>query len=194
MKSVLVKSLFSVLVCGMLSSSAMARTWDSSACGGTIEIPSDCRGNSRAWGVTCCPDGYTAAGVAYNDIDGQDHTDAVGIVCRSKSGTLETEGADFGTAPSKYTCSKSEKLVGIYTKDVLTNEGKFRDTLDGLTAICQAGKNSEYERVIDNSDIRGGREGTRHVVYGGRKVVGIAYKELENGKSDRADCAAIITK
>lgn len=193
-RQVLFPVILAMFVFGVGTSSLARTRWDSTACGGgTIQFSQDCRGNDRGWHVSCCPDGSSAAGVAYDDISGQDHADAVSVVCRDKSGNIEITDSDFSESPKKYTCGGKEKLIGIYVKDVVADDGEMRDSLDGVTAICAAPKSSREHRIA-NYDIKGGREGSELMVTDSKKIVGIAYKDRESGKSDRADCAALIVK
>ena len=162
-------------------------------CGGSIVPENDCNNNGRSWHFSCCPDGYRVQGVAYNDLKKQDHVDAVSAVCRSISRGNDIMPQDFGRSPKTFVCDKQEVMAGIYSKDVLTEGGDKYDELDGLTAICQHPGSKELRKVY-NYDIQGGREGREKFVYLPKRVVGIAYKELEKGSSDRADCVAIIVK
>lgn len=173
--------------------SAVAQA-DESMCGGTIQYTADCEGNTRAWHVNCCPSGYRVQGVAYTDVSNQDHVDAVSSVCRSIKNGNDLMPSDFSRTPKSYVCDKTEVMSGIYKKDVITNGGNRRDTLDGVTAICEhpktGAKRTLFNQDLDNST----REGTASEISLPQRVVGIAYKELDKGESDRADCVAIIVK
>ncbi|MBI2341084.1 MAG: hypothetical protein HYU99_12075 [Deltaproteobacteria bacterium] len=182
--------LCSVLVLGFMPGLARA----DSACGGIIQMKNDCLKNGRSWHINCCPDNYRVQGVAYDDHPDQDHADAVGPICRKvgeSSNPVMPE--DYSKTPKTFECDKTEVMAGIYDKDVLTDSGDKRDTLDGVTAVCQK-PGSEGLRKIANRDIEGGREGREQTVLLPKRVVGIAYKELDKGSSDRADCVTIITK
>lgn len=164
-----------------------------SACGGTVQYTSDCSGNDRAWHFSCCPSGYRVQGVAYTDISKQDHVDALSAVCRSISrGNDMMPSSDFERTPKQFVCDKSEVMAGIIRKDVKVQGGDSRDSLDGLTPLCQH-PGSKALREIYNVDIQGGRSGEQQVVYLPKRVVGLASKELDRGSSDRKDCVAIIT-
>jgi hypothetical protein len=163
-------------------------------CGGVIQYTEDCANNGRHYKITCCPDGYRVQGVAYNDIKGQDHTDAVSAVCRNIARGNDTMPTDFGRSPKKFVCDNNEVMAGILSKDVITDSGDKRDTLDGVTAICQH-PGSTNLRILANKDIDSNtRHGRELTVLLPKRVVGIAYKELDKGTSDRADCVTIITK
>ncbi len=170
-----------------------------SACGGTVQYTSDCDGNNRQWHFSCCPDGYRVQGVAYTDISKQDHVDAVSSVCRSIARGNDTMPQDFSRTPKTFVCDNKEVLAGIVSKDVKTDAGGNRDTLDGISAVCQH-PGSKSLRTIMNVDItENERQGRQESIYLPKRVVGIAYKEYDNGgkktgASDRADCVTIITK
>lgn len=164
-----------------------------SACGGVVQLEPDCGNTSRNWHFSCCPDGYRVQGVAYNDIKKQDHVDAIGAVCRSISAGNMALSEDFSRRPKEFVCDKTELLIGIATMDVKTEAGDDRDTLDGATAICWNPK-THQERMIANNDITERALRTQKVIGGKQKVVGIAYKEINRGSSDRADCATVIIK
>lgn len=193
------KGLIFVSVVGLLIGGLSQWVYAQSACGGTIEYNKDCDNTRRSWGFSCCPEGYRVQGVAYTDIRKQDHVDAISAVCRSVTrGNDVMPSSDFQRNPLKLVCEKSEVMAGIYAKDVLTNSGDRRDTLDGLTAVCQHPGDNSLRRIF-NADIQGGREGVEFSVRLPRRVVGIAYRERDNkggdaGSSDRADCVTIITK
>lgn len=181
-------------VMAILSQSARAQM----ACGGNMVYNKDCDNSRRSWHFSCCPEGTRAQGVAYADIHKQDHADAVSVVCRSITRGEDVVPADFNHTPKQIVCEKTEVLAGIFCKDVLTEGGDKRDSLDGCTAICEH-PGSAALRTIYNQDIQGGRQGTEYVARLPKHIVGIAYKELDNkggdaGSSDRADCATIIVK
>lgn len=191
------KSIFVLTVLGLftVASSAMAQI---SACGGTILYNSDCDNSRRKWRISCCPEGYRAQGVAYTDVRKQDHADAVSVVCRSVSRGNDVVPVDFNHSPKQLVCEKTEVLAGIYCKDVQNKGGKNMDTLDGCTAVCEHPGSRDLRRIYQH-DIQGGREGKEYSVRLPKRVVGIATKELDDkggdpGKSDRADCAALIVK
>jgi hypothetical protein len=169
------------------------------ACGGVVVQQNDCGGNDRGWHYSCCPDGYRVQGVAYTDIRKQDHVDAISAVCRSISKGNDVMASDFSRTPKTFVCDKTEVLAGVVSKDVRTEGGGKRDTLDGLSAVCQT-PSSKNLRTISNHDIDSTeRNERRSTVYLPKRVVGLAYKEKDNGgsnpgKSDRADCVTIITK
>ena len=191
------KSLLTVLVFGVfaiVAQSARAQM----ACGGNMMYNNDCDNSRRHWHFSCCPEGTRAQGVAYTDIKGQDHVDAVSVVCRSITRGNDVVPQDFRRTPKQFVCEKAEVLSGIYCKDVLTHGGDKRDTLDGCTAICEQPGNPDLRKIY-NVDIQGGREGREMVARLPKHISGIAYKELDNGGdnaggSDRADCATIIVK
>lgn len=189
MKNIMV-GLMSLAVVLSISTAARAQ----SACGGTIMHNPDCDSSDRSWSISCCPDGYRVQGVAYNDIRKQDHVDAVSAICRSVSRGNDMMPNDFShRAPTQYVCDKQEVLSGVFFKDVRVQGGDDRDTLDGVTAVCENPKN-HAKRQLYNADISGGRTGVELSVSLPRRVVGIAYKELDKGTSDRADCVTIITR
>lgn len=183
-------SAFTLLVVLFSASIAQAQ----SACGGTMQMKSDLMGNKRNWHYSCCPEGYRVQGVAYTDIRKQDHVDAVSVVCRSiaKGNDIMPEG-DFQRTPKTFVCEKNEVMAGIFTKDVKVEGGDHRDSMDGLTAVCQK-PNSKELRTVYNKDLDGGRQGNQQVVYLPKRVVGLACKELDKGSSDRSDGCTIITK
>ena len=191
-KSLLVLTVVSSLL--SLATSALAQT----ACGGNMVYNKDADNSRRKWHFSCCPDGTRAQGIAYTDIVKQDHVDAISVVCRSKSRGNDVIPADFNRNPKQVVCENTEVLAGIYCKDVLTKGGKKMDTMDGCTAICEMPGSPDLRRIY-NQDIQGGREGNELVARLPKRVVGIAYKELDDkggspGASDRADAATIVVK
>lgn len=188
-KSLLVVLSLSLLVFGFAQyANAM------SACGaGQVRSESDCNNTHRAWHFSCCPPGYRAQGVAYNDISKQDHVDAVSVVCRSiKHGNIKTP-QDFSKPPKTFVCNNNEVLAGTLSSDVRTNGGDNRDTLDAVTALCQNAKTGQI-REIYNPDFNPQRAKRRHQIRLGQgRSVGIAYREIKKGSSDRADCVTLIT-
>lgn len=188
------KSLFVLSVICLMVIGFSGGVYAQSACGGIVQYSSDCANSDRNWHFSCCPDDYRVQGVAYNDIKGQDHVDAVSIVCRSISKGNELVAQDFGRSPKKYVCKNKEVFAGIESKDVLTEGGGFRDTLDGVTVLCQRPGSNALEK-IDNNDLTSNRrEGRQQTVLLPKRVVGIAYKKIKKGESDRADCVTIVTK
>lgn len=177
----------------LLAFSAFRPVLASENCGGVRQYNDDCANSNRSWHVSCCPDGYRVQGVAYNDIEGQDHVDAVSAVCRHISRGNDIMPTDFGRRPKKFVCNKNEVMAGIFQKDVITQGGTRRDSLDGVTAICQRPQSTNL-RMVPNDDIEEGRQGGEMTVLLPKRVVGLAYKELDKGSSDRADCVTIITK
>src|SRR3989338_559024 len=169
-------------------------TYAETACGGIVQFNDDCSNSGRGWHYSCCPDGYRVQGVAYNDIKGQDHVDAISAVCRSISKGNDIMTEDFSRQPKTFVCDKSEVMAGTGSKDVLTDSGSFRDSLDGVTAFCQK-PGSDGMRRIGNGDIDGNKRAERQqTVLLPKRIVGIGYKEFDKGESDRADCVAIVTK
>lgn len=169
------------------------------ACGGSVQPSNDCDGNDRQWHFSCCPDGYRVQGVAYTDISKQDHVDAVSSVCRSIARGNDTMPQDFSRTPKTFVCDNKEVLAGIVSKDVHTDAGGKRDTLDGMTAVCQHPGNKQLRTIMNVDITENERQGREQTVYLPKRVVGIAYKEFDNGgnrtgSSDRADCVTIITK
>lgn len=160
-------------------------------CGGFVEFNKDCASSHKNFSISCCPSGVVT-GVAYTDLGGEDYVDAVSAICANSTGENVVVQSDFSKQPGKLVCKSSETFVGIYVKDAL-EKGDTKDELDGLTAICQD-KKTQALRKVTNKDIEGGREGTEITKLPPNKIVGIAYKEIDKGNSDRADCATIITK
>lgn len=165
-----------------------------SACGGTIQYSADCSNTNRSYHISCCPDGYRVQGVAYNDIKGQDHVDAVSAVCRSIKRGNDIMPQDFSRDPKKFVCEKSEVMAGIYSKDVRVQGGDDRDTLDGVTGVCQHPGSSSLRRIYNQDIDSNPRDGREQSVLLPKRIVGIAYKETDRGSSDRADCVTVITK
>lgn len=185
-------SFYTLFLFVMMVSSGVVRAEDY-MCGGTLQMNNDCANNDRAWRVSCCPSGYRVQGVAYTDIQDQDHVDAVSAVCRSIAYGNDTTPSDFSRTPKTFVCDKKEVMSGVYQKDVVTSGGSKRDSLDGISPICETPKTGE-KRTIENPDIIGGREGSSHEISLPKRVVGLAYRDLDKGDSDRADCVAIIVK
>lgn len=166
------------------------------ACGGNIEYEGDCHNTDRPWITSCCPDGYRVQGVAYNDVIGQDHVDAFSAVCRSISKGNDMMPGEFThRGPNQFVCEKQEVMAGLQYKDVKVQGGDNRDTLDGVNVLCQR-PSSKAIRAISNMDVDHNprMDIHKHVAYLPKRVVGIAYRELDKGSSDRADCVTIITK
>lgn len=166
-----------------------------SICGASIVPDNDCGSNSQSYSDSCCPAGYRVQGVVYNDLKGQDNTDAVGAVCRHvKNGNIQI-ASDFYNrgnrrrkSPVQFVCESREILAGIACKD-LPN----KDALDGCTAICYNPR-TRRQRVLHNSDLSSnGRSFVKHTIKLPNRVAGIGYKE-ERRRTDRADCANISYK
>lgn len=162
------------------------------ACGGTIEPQNDCSGNGRKYHVICCPENHRQLGVAYTDMKDQDHVDAVSAVCISPTNDVIL-ASDFSRTPKQFTCEYYERVVGIESKDVMTESGNLYDELDGLTVFCQKPGDSAI-RKVPNRDLESKREGREIKIPYEKQALGIAYKEMEKGSSDRADCVTLITK
>ncbi len=163
-------------------------------CGEAIVSDEDCDSNELKYSESCCPAGYRVQGVIYNDLIGQDNTDAVGAICRHVTkGNVEI-ASDFANQgnkdrkqPIQLVCESEEVLAGIACKDL-----PKKDALDGCTAICQ--KPGSEERILYNPDLASNpRTFVRHAVKLPNRVAGIGYKE-EKLKSDRADCTNISFK
>ncbi len=170
-----------------------------SACGGVVQQVSDCGDNNREWHYSCCPDGSLVQGVAYTDIQDQDHVDAVSAVCHNSANGNVTMPQDFSRTPKTFVCSDKEILAGIVSKDVHTDAGGKRDTLDGVSAICLSPGSKSLSTVMNVDITENERQGREQKVSAPQRIVGIAYKERDNGgkktgSSDRADCVTIITK
>lgn len=184
------KIFYTALVLGFFSTLSVAQA-QQYACGGVIERSSDCN-SDRRYHTVCCSGGVVH-GVIYSEIQDQDHVDAIGAVCKNGSDIDSVMGNDFSRRSKTFACNDNETMVGIYSKDVLTEGGSRMDSLDGVTVYCKD-KSSGNVRMVANRDIKRGREGREQMAYSPKKVVGIAYKELDKGSSDRADCVTLITK
>lgn len=179
-----------LLFCFGMISSVFAQT----ICGEPVVTDEDCDSNELKYSESCCPTGYRVQGVVYNDLIGQDNTDAVGALCRHVTkGNVEiasdfaNQGNNDRKKPIQFVCESEEVLAGIACKDL-----PKKDALDGCTAICQ--KPGGAERVVYNPDLASNpRTFVRHVVKLPNRVAGIGYKE-EKLKSDRADCTSISFK
>lgn len=162
-----------------------------SICGGTVVYDNDCDSNAQAYAESCCPQGYRVQGVVYNDLKGQDNTDAIGAVCRHVKNGNVLIASDFqnrgenGNKPAvSYVCDKTEVLAGILCKDL-----QKKDALDGCTAICQ--KPGGQKMIMSNPDLDSNpRDYVYHTVDLPNRVAGIGYKE-EREHTDRADCGNI---
>lgn len=158
-------------------------------CGATVVADEDCDSNDLTYAQSCCPEGYRVQGLIYNDLKGQDNTDAVGAVCRHVAkGNIEIASDSFNRGdkgekqPVSYVCENNEVMSGMACKD-LPN----KDALDGCTAVCM--KPDGAERIVYNPDLASNpRAFVKHVVNLPNRVAGIGYKE-EKLKTDRADCA-----
>lgn len=184
--------IFSLLVITLASVFCLQPAWAQETCGGTIEPSRDCDNNDRQFKVSCCRDGYRFLGVAYTDIKNQDHVDAVSVYCLSPTNEAVLV-SDFSRTPKQFLCEYYERAVGIESKDVLTEGGSRYDELDGLTVFCQKPGVSEVRKVY-NKDIKSDREGREQIMPLDKQILGIAYKEMDKGTSDRADCVTLITK
>lgn len=187
------KVLFSV---ALLAGFSMTGAASAQYCGGTLVPDNDCGSNTkRPYSTVCCPRGYRAHGVAYNDMAGSDYADAVSPVCRHVTKGNDMYPQDFQTPPVVHMCKKTEVMSGIACKD-MPKKGKNADNLDGCTAICFNPK-TRQERMIYSKDLaENGRSYVRHTVSLPNRVFGIAYKDISKGRSggssDRADCATIV--
>lgn len=163
-------------------------------CGGTPVHDNDCDSNNLAYAESCCPQGYRVHGVVYNDLKGQDNTDAIGAMCR-KYGTMKGAetliASDFynrgnkNKNPIQLMCEPGEVMAGIACKDL----DKKDDALDGCTAVCQVP--GQEKRLLSNPDLDGNkRDYVYHTVDLPNRVWGIGYKE-EKLDTDRADCGNI---
>ncbi len=169
------------------------------ACGGRVVHNADCDSNGRQWTYSCCPDGYRVQGVAYNDLNKQDHVDAISAVCRSISKGNDMMPSDFSKTPISLVCNKTEVMAGVASKDVKVNGGDSRDTLDGVTAVCQTPASTSLRTIANNDIDQNSREASVQTVLLPKRVVGIATKDRDNGgnsagSSDRADCVTVIVK
>jgi len=161
-------------------------------CGGTIEPSPDCSNSGRKYKVSCCRDGYRFLGVAYTDIKDQDHVDAVSAYCLSPTNEAVLV-SDFSRTPKQFLCEYYERAVGIESKDVLTDGGSRKDELDGVSVVCLKPGDAN-PHTVPNKDMKGDREGRDQVVSLDKQILGIAYKEMDKGSSDRADCVTLVTK
>lgn len=166
-----------------------------SICGAQIVPDNDCGSNVLAYSESCCPAGYRVQGVVYNDLKGQDNTDAVGAVCRHvKNGNIEiasdfyNRGNKRRKAPIQFVCDRTEIMSGIACKDL-----KKKDALDGCTAVCY-NPVTRQSRTLYNQDLASNpRAFVMHTINLPNRVAGIGYKE-EKIRTDRADCANISFK
>lgn len=168
-----------------------------SYCGGQLVYSQDCASNGRDYAVSCCPDGYRVQGVASGDKYKQDYGDAISAVCRSITKGNDMMPIDFQRAPAAYVCDKTEVFAGLFCKDMGDRgKGTKSDVLDGCTAVCQKPNSGDLREVYSPDISHNPRQGIRHTVKLPKRVVGLAYKDMDNagGESDRADCAAIIVK
>lgn len=186
------QKIFLTLLLCLFSFSTFAQNNSQDTCGGQIEQTSDCSGNKRNFKVSCCRDGYRFLGVAYTDIQDQDHVDAVSVYCLSPTNEAVLV-SDFSRKPKEFLCEYYERAVGIESKDVLTEGGSKYDELDGLTVLCQK-PGDENPHKIPNKDIQGGREGREQIISTEKQILGIATKEMDKGTSDRTDCVTLVTK
>lgn len=161
-------------------------------CGGTIVSDNDCDSNRRSYSVTCCPDGYRAQGVAYNDMSGSDIADAISPICRHVVKGNDMMPTDFQTPPTLHLCEKTEVMSGIACKD-MPQDGERSDNLDGCTAICKNPSNGKV-RMIFSKDLEENRsrQYVQHTIELPNRIFGIAYKDIGKGSSDRGDCATIV--
>jgi hypothetical protein len=184
--------LFSVCVLALVFSlNVEAKT---RACGaGYIKYSKDCSNSNRDWHITCCEKNARAIGVAYNDLEGQDYADAVGVICRDIKYGNEITQADYSKRAKRFECDKTEIMAGIIHADV-RSEGKSRDELDAVTAMCENPKYPGRFRKIENSDLYNAKYPREETVSlsEGRRIVGLAYKERQKGTTDRADCVAVV--
>ena len=161
-------------------------------CGGSIVYDNDCGSNRLAYSASCCPPGYRVQGVIYNDLKGQDNTDAVGSVCRHvKNGNIMV-ASDFYNrgnrgrkGPVQFVCDRREVMAGLACKDL-----PKKDSLDGCTAVCYNPR-TRKTRYLYNPDLESNpRMYVVHTVDLPNRVAGIGYKE-EKLRTDRADCVSI---
>lgn len=173
------------LIC--VSSTAMAQDC------GTIVSDNDCDSNGkRGYSTSCCPKGYRAQGVAYNDMAGSDEADAISPICRHVTKGNDMMPTDFQTTPVTHLCDKNEVMSGIACKD-MPKQGAQADDLDGCTAICFNHK-TKAERTLFSNDLEGntGRQYVIHKIDLPNRIFGIAYKDRDHGSSDVADCATVV--
>lgn len=181
------------LVLAFFLSLAAASHAQQHACGGNIEYSADCGNNSRSWHFACCPDGYRVHGIAYSDLPGQDSVDAITTVCRNiQSGnTMSNLSERTKRSLNQIKCDKTEVVSGLVMQDVRKGNSN-KDWLDAVSVECLNPRTS-YKRTLYNPDF-GGR-GQGRVSYDiNTEVVGFAYKELDDGSSDKVDCVTTITK
>ncbi|MBF0105239.1 MAG: hypothetical protein HQM16_07920 [Deltaproteobacteria bacterium] len=186
------KTLVGFVVLGVV---AFVGTAQAQYCGGTIVSDNDCDSNTgRPYSTSCCPDGYRAQGVAYNDMAGSDEADAISPICRSITAGNDMMPTDFQTTPVSHLCDNTEVMSGIACKD-MPLQGAQADYLDGCTAVC-FNPTTKQTRTLHSEDLGGntGRSYVTHTVELPNRVFGIAYKDSNNGtgKSDVADCATIV--
>lgn len=171
-------------------------SWALRACGkGRVMQNSDCSNTNRNWNFSCCPSGSRAIGVAYNDLKNQDYADAIGVVCRDINYGNEVVQTDFSSNPTRFECDKTEILSGIAFADAKKKNGSGEDEMDAITALCENPKypSKRLRKVYNNDLYNAQRENEQSVSLAeGRRVVGIAYREIDKGSSDRADCVALI--
>jgi hypothetical protein len=168
---------------------------------GTPVADNDCDSNKEHYTWSDCAElgAYRIQGIVYNDLNGQDRTDAIGAMCRKYGTAKGTEveiAADYWNSgnhkdqkqPQTFMCEPNEVLAGIACKD----EPKNDDSLDGCTAVCQVpGKES---RLIPNPDLdNNSREYVYHTVNLPNRVSAIGYKEA-HGNTDYADCGNVAWK
>lgn len=186
---------------------ALALSFPASAANlmGTPVVDNDCDSNAQHYTWSDCESlgAYRIQGVVYNDLNGQDETDAIGAMCR-KYGTAkgsEVEiASDYWNAgnhksqkqPQTFMCEPKEVLAGIACKDISDDKkGKMGndDALDGCTAVCQVP--GKEKRLIPNTDLESNpRPYVYHTVDLPNRVAGIGYKE-EKKDTDRADCGNV---
>lgn len=156
-----------------------------------------------------CDDSTIFIGVIYNDLDGSDAADAVGVICWSKQkGEVILTPSDMG--PRKRVTAKcdpeTEVVSGIAYKDrakyynlpkglhvkgrEIPQVGYRRDLdeMDGVTVICRNTR-TKRERLIELDDLAGGRE---YVKITGSNAVGIQYNDLKD--SDAVDGVTLVVK
>ncbi|MBF0104505.1 MAG: hypothetical protein HQM16_04165 [Deltaproteobacteria bacterium] len=183
------KTLLSLVVLGLVLA---AGTASAQYCNGTIVPDNDCDSGNRAYSTSCCPRGYRAQGVAYNDMAGSDEADAISPICRHVSKGNDMMPTDFQTQPVQHLCDKTEVMSGIACKD-MPKKGAQADDLDGCTAICYNPK-TKQERMLYSADLEGNRsrQYVTHKIDLPNRIFGIAYKDRDRGSSDVADCATIV--
>lgn len=182
-------TLASVICLGLIWTQSVSAQY----CGGSVVPDNDCDSNTkRGYSTSCCPDGYRAHGVAYNDIQGSDVADAVSPVCRHVVKGNDMMPTDFQTQPVIHMCEKTEVLSGIACKD-MPQKGAQSDNLDGCTAICLNPK-TKQERTLFSKDLEDNhsRSYVTHRIDLPNRIFGIAYKDISKGSSDQADCATVV--